>query len=124
MRISDWSSDVCSSDLPIRIYSLGSDPPVELVQTSVAIVNSWHLNFLADPCRKATPLQFDHVTVPRRCRIYNYGAGLKSADTRHAAHRSTHDPSHAPNHPIPEERSVRKECGSPTRHRRTTYHTK
>src|SRR3546814_2245652 len=92
MRISDWSSDVCSSDLPIRIYSLGSDPPVELVQTSVAIVNSWHLNFLADPCRKATPRQFDHVTVPRRCRIYNYGAVLKSADTRQAARRSTNDP--------------------------------
>src|SRR3546814_9927710 len=98
MRISDWSSDVCSSDLPIRIYSLGSDPPVELVQTSVAIVNSWHLNFLADPCRKATPRQFDHVTVTRRCRIYNYGAVLKSAESRKAARRSTNDPSHDRDH--------------------------
>src|SRR3546814_9384236 len=98
MRISDWSSDVCSSDLPIRIYSLGSDPPVELVQTSVAIVKSWHLNFLADPCRKATPRQFDHVTVPRRCRIYNYGAVLKSADTRQAARRATNDPRHDRDH--------------------------
>src|SRR3546814_16823833 len=111
MRISDWSSDVCSSDLPIRIYSLGSDPPVELVQTSVAIVNSWHLNFLADPCRKATPRQFDHVTVPRRCRIYNYGAVLKSADTRQAARRSTNDPRHDRDHPTPLMPSRRDQIG-------------
>src|SRR3546814_5811072 len=27
MRISDWSSDVCSSDLPLQPYITGSDTP-------------------------------------------------------------------------------------------------
>src|SRR3546814_7647846 len=32
MRISDWSSDVCSSDLPVDIRMGAVDPPRELVE--------------------------------------------------------------------------------------------
>src|SRR3546814_16302322 len=40
MRISDWSSDVCSSDLPSRSSASGADDAINAMDAALASVNT------------------------------------------------------------------------------------
>src|SRR3546814_20218669 len=68
MRISDWSSDVCSSDLPVPYYSLLYPQPVH----KDAHMTRLHLHLLSDSTgetleniAKAAIAQFDNVETIR-----------------------------------------------------------
>src|SRR3546814_15669418 len=97
MRISDWSSDVCSSDLD------GIGPPVEcrfgLGKWRYAIEHT-----LIEPFANhiRTGAEFEELVRPVE-------AALDGTMPRPGTYRS-------------EERRVGKECVSPCRSRRSTYH--
>src|SRR3546814_18768607 len=102
MRISDWSSDVCSSDLETAqqtrrcqsAATLGLDEQAEVVGNQV----------VAAPVRRAGA---DHSTDEH---ALAFGDGKESLVVRQApVHRS-------------EERRVGKECGSTCRSRWSPYH--
>src|SRR3546814_18096632 len=101
MRISDWSSDVCSSDLPAQCRS---------VQGSARFFDCSRLCFAADrvraeDCRASVPGHAVRVGADA-----GSGRGLQRYSTN-AGNRS-------------EERRVGKECVSTCRSRWSPYHKK
>src|SRR3546814_15160338 len=97
MRISDWSSDVCSSDLSAALFdaSLSSSVEASLVITSRRIAAT--LLRLANHCR--------------RMRVSSLVASVLSSIPARVAQRS-------------EARRVGKECVSTCRSRWSPYHSK
>src|SRR3546814_16348650 len=102
MRISDWSSDVCSSDLAGTGHDDGGDP------SDPAVGGDPDALFRRD----------DPRPVPR-----DAAPGLRDPDPPDAGHRSgPRDPAAPAGRS--EERRVGKECGSTCRYRWSRYHEK
>src|SRR3546814_11251791 len=102
MRISDWSSDVCSSDLPVQ--------RAELVARGIAQIGEIHFHAIALAHARRV---FDRGAAGLDARRMP-GVGLlriRHRDTVGAAVRS-------------EERRVGKECVSKCSSRRSPYHVK
>src|SRR3546814_13173360 len=99
MRISDWSSDVCSSDLP-------KTGTVSGLTTSALAKDSWHLTTIPifSSGGNGTPAHEFVAAVVARIAPY-IGSGV---DGRVSANRS-------------EERRIGKECVSTCRSRWTPY---
>src|SRR3546814_1424876 len=82
MRISDWSSDVCSSDLPL---ALGAGEPGKEIQQPMAvvilggIVTSTALNMVVLP---ALYLRYGHAAGGRRREEPALGAPARSEERR------------------------------------------
>src|SRR3546814_13125801 len=109
MRISDWSSDVCSSDLPLPASSIAAIIKVFEDAGARARVSSIHVNaWFGD---------YDKATMAARLLIDDLGI-----DTREQAQRVLFI-GDAPND-RPEERRVGKECVSTCRSRWSAYHLK
>src|SRR3546814_19763742 len=118
MRISDWSSDVCSSDLRIEIARLAGEPLVDLVGDAVGDgapvggrrveLRALHLGFTVDVpqavlhLHPAVRLQF-HVAADQRL-------GVDEAAVAEAGPQSS------------EARRGGKECVSTCRSRWSQYH--
>src|SRR3546814_13379880 len=103
MRISDWSSDVCSSDLTGRTFWSASLPP-------------------SSPSRAVSKSCATRAPKPRKAKG---GRHERHARTRYSSivagpsSRGRRLPG-----PRPVERRVGKECVSPSRSRLPTYHSK
>src|SRR3546814_15514770 len=126
MRISDWSSDVCSSDLPMRRDTIAQIYSMTKPVTGVALMQLWEQGkfHLDDPLAKYLPEYAD-------MRVY---AG------KDAAGQPRYVPAERPiivrdilRHPAgfvygagptprPEDRRVGKECVSTCRSRWAPYH--
>src|SRR3546814_16662067 len=99
MRISDWSSDVCSSDLPVR-FTLGSQDRVATFDKSFSQTS---LNFVnQQDCA-------DRLTIHIPAAAPSGGQGSGSDSRSLGLGRS-------------EERRVGKECVSTCRSRWSPYH--
>src|SRR3546814_18406817 len=94
MRISDWSSDVCSSDLPLMIALLLAEVALERVtkQTELLIDDG---------------VAHSHLSI----RVFCFFGAVDSPSVSRRAWRS-------------EERRVGKECVSTCRSRWSPYHSK
>src|SRR3546814_13128565 len=98
MRISDWSSDVCSSDLWLTIFELELsrfDAYPHLATLSALHLALYELAVAADFCAEPRPSFVCEVVAPRKTLVRE----LRS-----------------------EERRVGKECVSPRRSRWSQYH--
>src|SRR3546814_15765590 len=98
MRISDWSSDVCSSDLLAGIRQ-GEALTIRFVGVSYIVITSPHMGD-----REMSPLRLDHVTLSSGRMddtVAFYGEILRMRS---------------------EERRVGKECVSTFRSRWSPYH--
>src|SRR3546814_12064636 len=105
MRISDWSSDVCSSDLPMRRDTIAQIYSMTKPVTGVALMQLWEQGkfHLDDPLAKYLPEYAD-------MRVY---AGKDAAG----------QPRYVPaERPRSEERRVGKEGVSTCRSRWSPYH--
>src|SRR3546814_13365872 len=86
MRISDWSSDVCSSDLPLVVR--GDAPMVDGKPKK-----GTRVTFQASTETFKNVLEFDFEKLEHRYRelaFLNSGVRIKLVDARHAEHQS-HD---------------------------------
>src|SRR3546814_6542409 len=72
MRISDWSSDVCSSDLPV----LGTDPPADLGEI---VGRLGQLVGLAQPPLRSQQQPVGDVVVQRAVHLTERHAALRAA---------------------------------------------
>src|SRR3546814_17466278 len=81
MRISDWSSDVCSSDLPGRGEGKHAGTDVEIGRS------------VADRCRtswrRSSPVACENGAMPRP-------SMLRRLERRLACHQALHDPAREP----------------------------
>src|SRR3546814_13081314 len=100
MRISDWSSDVCSSDLPCRSGETQTWPSDHCDHSRSCRTFGWSLSTLSSMGRsRGSNIR---VSAPRCCRMrWASSASLRS-----------------------EARRVGKECGSTCRSRWSPYHKK
>src|SRR3546814_20077594 len=111
MRISDWSSDVCSSDLEAKLYGAAGVKPGrrrlpapdwaavhrELKRKHVTLQTLWEEYIEAHP---------DGYRYSRYCDLYRGWEGRLPVTMRQRS----------------EERRVGKECVSPCRYRWSPYH--
>src|SRR3546814_14251074 len=102
MRISDWSSDVCSSDLPLVLLKVGRSP-------DGARVAAAHTGSVA-----GDPADFDALAAAHGIVAVDSIEDLVDAVTTFAAPRTARS----------EERRVGKECVSTCRSRWSPYHYK
>src|SRR3546814_17970383 len=107
MRISDWSSDVCSSDLP-RSREVSSSVPSRSKPTAAkgksAMPGAWRI-MLQTASIWCHECRHERICCHHSCR------GPGNADEEQSAQRS-------------EERRVGKECVSTCRSRLSPYHKK
>src|SRR3546814_18936885 len=82
MRISDWSSDVCSSDLLTAFLFHRDTPGLEIVRRIPIMGPEEH----GGHCE----LRFDGLRVPDADRLMNVGDGLKVTQLRLRTARLTH----------------------------------
>src|SRR3546814_14300664 len=82
MRISDWSSDVCSSDLLTAFLFHRDTPGLEIVRRIPIMGPEEH----GGHCE----LRFDGLRVPDADRLMNVGDGLKVTQIRLGTARLTH----------------------------------
>src|SRR3546814_7675193 len=97
MRISDWSSDVCSSDLHVCFQALSLYNPIVMSELPMSNANT-----IVHRVEKIDCIRLSESTIPS-CKI-------KHKSHRHASIVSS------------EERRVGKECVSTCRYRWSTYH--
>src|SRR3546814_12143796 len=112
MRISDWSSDVCSSDL-IRTAQNAH------LALAYQIVERLHHRFIR--CAMVGPVglvEVDIVGLEPGQAVFNRGADLVAIERRHAVAARRLEPAVARS----EERRVGKECVSTGRSRWSPYH--
>src|SRR3546814_13289398 len=113
MRISDWSSDVCSSDLAVRATQIGqhlADQLVELVAVEFGHPRPPPHRIGNDKTTISDPMQSVRTlgSGPIKCVVVTE-AGKMAGQGASAGHSS-------------EERAVGKECVSTCRTRWTTEH--
>src|SRR3546814_12904912 len=102
MRISDWSSDVCSSDLNSTTTDLTADHIHELGLKQVAAIRQEMEAIKREVGFKGTLEQFfDHIRTDPKLKYPNTAAGREARS---------------------EERRVGKECVSTCRSRWSPYH--
>src|SRR3546814_12666595 len=105
MRISDWSSDVCSSDLMLRLENYGRSQG-ELLQRALTA-------FVSTPAREA----FSPVRSPAELPRWGGQPGCYNPSPYFSMRRYN-----APRLSRSEERRVGKECVSKCRSRGSPYH--
>src|SRR3546814_15428422 len=90
MRISDWSSDVCSSDLTLKTSVLGALNVLELArETKARILQASTAEVYGDPALHPQPESYWGNVNPvgiRSC----YDEGKRAAETRFMAYRRQH----------------------------------
>src|SRR3546814_13450876 len=102
MRISDWSSDVCSSDLAHAQRQ--------------RLVEAWQAVLRHEPAGAAVTLQVE--ALRRGTRDHRSTAGIERRDCCERHHQGGEDePEARPARERSEERRVGKECGSTCRYR-------
>src|SRR3546814_20592090 len=116
MRISDWSSDVCSSDLTLPAEATDDPATIGPVDFALFAVKLWDTETAAAQCRPligpdtaVVSLQNGVDSEPALARILGAGHVVAGVAEISAAHRS-------------EERRVGKECVSTYRSRWSPYH--
>src|SRR3546814_13952552 len=98
MRISDWSSDVCSSDLPVIVKQIG-ELFDELAKTTTVLFTDQSVHFALKHARRAYILEKGQIVHEADSREL-----MDDTDTRSEARR------------------VGKECVSTCRYRGSPYH--
>src|SRR3546814_14296673 len=115
MRISDWSSDVCSSDLFTRALELGGEQAVTLFHRAAAYARlKRHAEAEADLTRAAAYAPVEPSILNRRG-IAREAQGKLTEALEDFDRTIAADPTFAPARP--EERRVGKECVSTCRSR-------
>src|SRR3546814_14814803 len=110
MRISDWSSDVCSSDLhPIRPFAARSSTMNAVTETVDLQAPTSPLIFTDSAAAKVKDLLAEEGNPELKLRAFVQGGGCSGFQYGFTFDRS-------------EERRVGKECVSPGRTRWPTYH--
>src|SRR3546814_13917147 len=122
MRISDWSSDVCSSDLAKRVEGANLDTAV--AQGVEAFLRG---NALIDALRRNAPDLHDKIAsaIQHRARLLNFAGPRGGPQPGNILHTELENLTGAIKESAPsrsEERRVGKECVSTCRSRWSPYH--